>query len=152
MDTPELTAIGATVVSMPDPHSPLHTALSKVGDRWTLLLIDALLAGSRRFSDLQDGVAGIAPNTLSSRLKALEADGLVVAHIYSERPLRYEYALTASGKELAGAVSLLTAWGSGHSAESEGPRHGLCGTPLEVRWYCPTCDREASGSEEAWEI
>jgi DNA-binding HxlR family transcriptional regulator len=117
-----------------------------------LLVIDALLAGPQRFSDLQDEVAGIAPNILSSRLKTLESDGLVIARGYSERPPRFEYALTASGKELAGAISLLTAWGSRDSDEVEGPRHGLCGTPLDVRWYCPTCDREATESEEAWDI
>ncbi len=134
------------------PHSPLHIALSKVGDRWTLLVIDALLDGPRRFGDLQEEVTGIAPNTLSARLKALETDGLVLAHRYSERPPRFEYSLTASGKELAGAISLLAAWGSGHSDDAELPRHGLCGTPLDVRWFCPTCDREASDSEEAWEV
>jgi DNA-binding HxlR family transcriptional regulator len=133
------------------PDSPLHVALSKVGDRWTLLVIEALLDGPRRFADLQDQVTGIAPNTLSARLKALESDGLVVARTYSERPPRFEYTLTAAGKELAGAISLLTAWGSRHSAETEAPSHGLCGTPLEVRWYCPTCDRPAEESEEAWE-
>ena len=143
--------IGATVLFMPSPHSPLHFALSKVGDRWTLVVIEALLAGPRRFGDLQDEVVGIAPNTLSSRLKSLEAEGLVIARVYSERPLRHEYTLTASGKELAGAIGLLTAWGSSHSDEAEGPRHGLCGTPLEVRWYCPTCDSEAAESEELWE-
>jgi DNA-binding HxlR family transcriptional regulator len=134
------------------PHSPLHIALSKVGDRWTLLVIEALLDGASRFGDLQEQVTGIAPNTLSSRLKALEADGLVVANAYSDRPLRYEYALTAAGKELAGAISLLTAWGSRHSEDTEAPRHGLCGTPLDVRWYCPTCAREATEDEEAWEL
>ena len=134
------------------PHSPLHIALSKVGDRWTLLVIEVLLSGSRRFGDLQDEVTGIAPNTLSARLKALERDGLVVARTYSERPPRFEYTLTAAGKELAGAISLLTAWGSGQSEEAEAPSHGLCGTPLEVRWYCPTCDRPAEEAEEAWEV
>lgn len=111
-----------------------------------------LLEGPRRFSDLQDEVTGIAPNTLSSRLKALEGEGLVIARTYSERPPRYEYTLTASGKELAGAISLLTAWGASHGDEVEAPRHPLCGTPLDVRWYCPTCDREATESEEAWDI
>ncbi len=134
------------------PDSPLQSALSKVGDRWTLLVIEALLAGPRRFGDLQDDVEGIAPNTLSSRLKALEADGLVLARAYSDRPPRFEYTLTAGGKELAGAISLLTAWGSRQSTEADAPRHGVCGTPLEVRWYCPTCDREASESEEALEF
>ena len=134
------------------PDSPLHTALSKVGDRWTLLVIDALLDGPRRFGDLQEEVAGIATNTLSARLKALEADGLVVASTYSERPPRYEYTLTAAGKELAGAISLLTAWGSRQSDEAEAPRHGLCGTVLDVRWYCPTCARQADEDEQAWEL
>ena len=134
------------------PESPLHIALSKVGDRWTLLVIEALLAGPRRFGDLQTDVTGIAPNTLSSRLKALEADGLVIARSYSERPPRYEYALSASGKELAGAISLLTAWGARHSGETDLPSHGLCGTPLEVRWFCPTCDREATEADQAWEM
>jgi len=137
---------------MPEPHSPLHAALAKVGDRWTLLVIEALLNGPQRFGDLQEEVVGIAPNTLSSRLKALESDGLVIARSYSERPPRYEYTLTAAGKELAGAISLLTAWGSRHSDETETPRHGLCGTPLEVRWYCRTCDREASQWDEAWQV
>ena len=144
--------IGTTVLLMPDPHSPLHVALSKVGDRWTLLVIDALLGGPRRFSDLQTEVTGIAPNTLSSRLKALEAEGLVLARAYNERPPRYEYALTTSGKDLAGAINLLAAWGSAHGDEAEPPRHGLCGTPLEVRWYCPTCDREGSEADQAWDV
>jgi DNA-binding HxlR family transcriptional regulator len=137
---------------MSNPHSPLHAALSKVGDRWTLLVIDALLDGARRFGDLQNDVTGIAPNTLSSRLKALEGEGLVIARTYSKRPPRYEYTLTASGKELAGAISLLTAWGASQGDETEAPRHPLCGTPLDVRWYCPTCDREATESEQAWDI
>lgn len=133
------------------PQTPLQVALSMVGDRWTLLVIDALLGGSRRFGDLQDDVAGIAPNTLSSRLKALEADGLVVAHAYSERPRRFEYTLTAAGKELAGAISLLASWGSRHSDDIDAPLHGVCGTPLDVRWFCPTCNREATEDDEAWE-
>ncbi len=132
--------------------SPLHSALSKVGDRWTLVIIDALLHGPLRFNDLLETAAGIAPNTLSSRLKALEGAGLVIAQAYSERPVRYEYTLTASGKELAGAISLLTAWGAGDSDAVETPRHTLCGTPLEVRWYCPTCDREATRDDEAWDV
>jgi DNA-binding HxlR family transcriptional regulator len=132
--------------------SPLNVALSRVGDRWTLLIIQALLDGPSRFSDLQNEITGIAPNTLSARLKSLEADGLVIARTYSERPPRYEYTLSASGKELAGAISLLSAWGAAHGEDAEVPRHGLCGTPLEVRWYCPTCGREADQDEDLWEL
>lgn len=137
---------------MSDRQSPLHIALAKVGDRWTLVVIEALLAGPRRFNDLLEAANGIAPNTLSARLKALEGDGLVIANTYNERPVRYEYALTAAGKELAGAISLLTAWGAGDTDAAEMPRHELCGTPLEARWYCPTCDRQAARDDQAWDL
>ena len=118
----------------------LTAALARVGDRWTLLLIAALLAGPQRFGELLTTVPGLAPNVLSQRLKALERNGVVVSRPYSERPRRLTYDLTARGRELADALRLLTAWGSGSSPDAEPPRHSLCGTPLETRWHCPTCD------------
>ena len=111
-----------------------------MGDRWTLLVVEALLSGPRRFNELLDQIAGIAPNILSERLKRLERDGLVVARSYSDRPPRAAYVLTAEGAELAGALRLLASWGTRHADDTETPRHQACGTPLEVRWYCPTCD------------
>jgi DNA-binding HxlR family transcriptional regulator len=126
--------------------TPLAEAVALVGDRWTLLIIEALLAGARRFNDLQDDVPGIAPNILSSRLQRLERDAIVVARPYTRRPLRMAYELTASGRELAGALVLLAHWGSGRSGEVETPRHSECGTPMEARWYCPTCARTVEGS------
>jgi hypothetical protein len=50
-----------------------------------------------------------------------------------------EYALTAAGQDLAGALRLLADWGSRRSDDTNTTRHELCGTPLEARWYCPTC-------------
>jgi DNA-binding HxlR family transcriptional regulator len=121
--------------------SPLAEALARVGDRWTLLVVEALLPGSRRFNDLLAEVEGIAANIVSERLKRLERDGLLVARLYSERPPRSAYELTAEGKELAGALRLLAHWGARHADPGEAPRHAACGTPIEARWYCPTCDR-----------
>ncbi len=118
----------------------LTEAVERVGDRWTLLIVDALLGGPRRFNEVQQDV-GIAPNILTARLRRLEADGIVVARPYSRRPLRVAYELTASGRELVGALRLLAHWGSVHSGDVEAPRHGECGTPMEARWYCPTCAR-----------
>ena len=120
--------------------SPLAEALARVGDRWTLLVVEALLSGPRRFNDLLDQLPGIAANILSDRLKRLEREGLLVARPYSERPPRAAYHLTAEGKELAGALRLLAYWGSGHADPTQAPRHPECGTPIEARWYCPTCD------------
>ncbi len=121
--------------------SPLSAALDAVGDRWTLLLIEELLDGPRRFGDLQERLGGIAPNVLSQRLGRLEAEGLVVAQPYCERPPRYVYELAAPARELAGALRLLADWGARHGGGAERPCHDLCGSPLEVRWWCPTCER-----------
>ena len=121
--------------------SPLSEALARVGDRWTLLVVEALLDGPRRFNDLLDQLTGIAANILSERLKRLEREGLLVARPYSDRPPRAAYQLTAEGQELAGALRLLAYWGSGHADPAQAPRHSACGTPIEARWYCPTCDR-----------
>ena len=63
--------------------APLDRALTRVGDRWTLLLVEALLDGPLRYGELADAVTGIAPNILAARLKRLEQDGLVTATPYS---------------------------------------------------------------------
>lgn len=131
---------------MTDP-SPLADALARVGDRWTLLVVGALMDGPRRFGDLQEDVPGIAPNILTQRLRHLEAEALVVARPYSERPPRMVYELSAAGRELAGALRLLADWGARNSDVAEPARHGVCGTPLEVRWYCPTCERTVDEDE-----
>jgi DNA-binding HxlR family transcriptional regulator len=120
--------------------SPLAEALARVGDRWTLLVVEALLPGPRRFNDLLGQIPGIAANILSDRLKRLEREALLVARPYSQRPPRAAYQLTAEGTELAGALRLLAHWGARHADPAEVPRHPACGTPIEVRWYCPTCD------------
>jgi len=127
--------------------SPLAAALERVGDRWSLLLVEALLPGPRRFNELGEAVTGIAPNILADRLRRLESERIVSATPYSERPPRFAYALTAEGQELAGALRLLADWGSRVSRESEPLRHAACGTPVEARWYCPTCDRPVEGRE-----
>jgi DNA-binding HxlR family transcriptional regulator len=127
--------------------SALAEALSAVGDRWTLLIVAALLDHPRRFGDLQSELAGISPNVLSGRLRQLEQHGLAVAQPYSERPLRYVYELTEAGRALAGPVRLLADWGARHAGGAEPPVHAECGSPLEATWYCPTCQRPVADDE-----
>jgi DNA-binding HxlR family transcriptional regulator len=125
--------------------SALDGALARVGDRWSFLVVEALLEGPRRFNDLAESVTGIAPNILTDRLRRLEREGVVVSRAYQERPPRHDYALTEDGRELAGVLRLLAAWGSSGSAagsaEAIALRHIACGSPLDARWYCPTCAR-----------
>ncbi len=133
-------------MTAPSP-GPLDEALAKVGDRWTLLIVDALRPGPLRFNELAEAVAGIAPNTLSSRLKHLESAGIVVGRLYTDRPPRSEYHLTAAGAELAGVLRLLAAWGANQSPTADAPRHELCGSAMEARWFCPTCDRVVADAD-----
>ena len=129
--------------------SPLAQAVARVGDRWTLLVVDALRAGPRRFNDLLDDLPGIASNVLSQRLKRLEAEGVVLARPYQDRPPRVAYELTAAGRGLAGALRLLAQWGASQSGAAEPLRHETCGTPLDARWFCPTCARPVDDEESA---
>ena len=119
----------------------LAHALAITGDRWTIHVISELLGGTRRFGELADALPGIAPNVLTARLRHLEREGLISATPYSRRPLRLGYDLTESGRELSGAISLLTAWGARQSNDSAGIRHDVCGTPLEARLFCSTCEQ-----------
>lgn len=121
----------------------LAHALSVIGDRWALQVVAGLLEGPQRFGELAEKLDGIAPNVLTTRLRQLERDGIVVATPYSQRPVRLAYALTDSGRELGDAIALLSAWGAHQTGETEGQIHDACGTPLETHLYCPTCERTA---------
>ena len=117
-------------------NSALDVAMARVGDRWTLLVVDALLDGPRRFKELEAAVPGLAPNVLSARLRRLEREGLIAAVPYTDRPPRYEYQVTEQGRELAGALRLLSRWGAratggeaeGHATAPAGPCSRRAGT------------------------
>ena len=146
---------GRTAIRKDGPvTSGLDEAMARVGDRWTLLVVDALLVGPRRFSELQGAIPRVAPNVLTARLRRLESEGLVVAVPYSDRPPRLEYRITEGGRDLAGALRLLARWGSrtaGSATEGSqtvGPHHRSCGTALETRWFCPTCARVTDSADD----
>ncbi|MGK2852029.1 MAG: winged helix-turn-helix transcriptional regulator [Candidatus Limnocylindrales bacterium] len=129
------------------PISPLERALDRVGDRWSLLIVETLLDGSRRFGELSDGLPGIAPNILTDRLRRLDRAGIVHAEPYQDRPTRLSYALTADGRDLASALRLLADWGGRREADAEPLRHATCGTPLEAHWFCPTCSTPVDAAD-----
>jgi DNA-binding HxlR family transcriptional regulator len=92
---------------------PVARTLSVIGSSWTCLILrDLLLHGPRRFQDLLDSLDGIAPTTLSERLKMLEQNGVVERSFYSMSPPRAEYVLTAKGRHLGPVVAAMRAWGN----------------------------------------
>ncbi|MET0147286.1 MAG: helix-turn-helix domain-containing protein [Ilumatobacteraceae bacterium] len=119
----------------------LDVAARSVGDRWSLRVVGALLDGGRTFGELGADVDGIAPTILTSRLKALQRLGIVTAVPYERRPPRMRYTLTEPGRRLAGAIATLADWGAHREGHPASRRHDTCGTPVELRAWCPTCER-----------
>src|SRR5215211_2630900 len=90
--------------------------LEVVGERWTLLIVRDAFLGLRRFDQFQESL-GIARNVLSDRLNRLVEAGIFERVRYSERPERFEYRLTAKGRELDVALTALRQWGDKHLSD-----------------------------------
>lgn len=129
-----------------DQPCPVARSLELVGERWTLLVVRDLLAGPRKFQDLEQSLPGIAPTVLSDRLKLMEDHGLIERRFYSEHPPRAEYLLTNKGRELGLVVGALAHWGSKHVHRETALVHGECGSPVTIAYYCPACDKRVRGA------
>ncbi len=104
---------------------PVARTLDVIGERWAILMLrDLLLNEARRFVDFTEALPGIPPNTLSARLKQLEAAGVVERRLYEQHPPRAEYVLTAKGRELGPIVAAMREWGNRHGGEGKVARAG----------------------------
>lgn len=101
----------AAICRTADPIA-VRELLTKVGDKWTIFLILSLdlLGGRARFSELERAIPGISQRMLSSTLKNLERDGMVVREVFPEVPPRVEYEITDLGKSLLGPTQGLVDW------------------------------------------
>ena len=94
------------------PQCPVRNVLSRIGDRWSLLVLLALhdKAGTMRFSDLCRAIPDVSQKMLTSTLRKLEADDLLSRTIYPEMPPRVEYQLTKRGLTLIPLLNQLVEW------------------------------------------
>lgn len=83
-----------------------------IGSKWTILILHELCEGKKRFGEIQSGLIGISPKTLSQRLKELEKAGIVKKTVYPVVPLHVEYKLTPKGKSLREIIDKMVEWGS----------------------------------------
>ena len=104
-------------------------ALDLVGERWALLVIRELVLGPRRFTDLREGLPGIATNVLSQRLRQLEQSGIVVRRRLPPPAASTVYELTEHGQELVPILLQLGRW----AARSMGPR--TTDQTMQGRWF-----------------
>ena len=97
-----------------DPDCPTRLVLDRVGDKWTVLVIDALSDGPLRFTQLRDRIGGVAPKVLTQTLRTLERDGLLTRTVHAQVPPRVDYEVTELGRSLSGPLAALTDWAETH--------------------------------------
>ena len=106
-------------VTVPEVSGPVHSTescqpvteiLSRIGDKWSVLIVMMLSDGPRRFSELKRMVDGISQRMLTLTLRGLERDGLVTRTVTPTIPPRVDYELTALGRSLREPVSALGQW------------------------------------------
>jgi DNA-binding HxlR family transcriptional regulator len=91
-----------------------RSLLSRIGDKWTLLVIGVLGPDRKRFTEIADMIPGISRRMLTVTLRALERDGLVTRTVYAEVPPRVEYEVTDLGHSLQGVASVVGDWVGEH--------------------------------------
>ena len=130
---------------------PIARCLAVVGDRWTMLIMRELFFGNSRFDGLQ-AQTGMSPHLLSTRLKRLEADGVLARRAYQQKPPRHEYVLTESGQDLYPILMTLAGWGQkwgglGGSAPALNVTHRHCGHEVETGLACLACGEPFSRAD-----
>jgi DNA-binding HxlR family transcriptional regulator len=101
-----------------DLNCPVGRAAAVIGSRWTALILrDLFLNKACRYQELLDSLAGIAPNTLSDRLKMLETQGIITRRFYEQHPPRAEYVLTEKGQQLGPILRAMRKWGDKYGLE-----------------------------------
>ncbi|GAB2838070.1 helix-turn-helix domain-containing protein [Actinocorallia aurea] len=119
-------------------------ALQIVGERWALLAVREIMFGNRRFDEIARNT-GASRDILTTRLRSLEAAGVLTRRLYQERPARYEYHLTEAGRDLAPVLTALRDWGD-HWIDGDPPVTAThtCGQVADTVPVCRHCLGEAT--------
>lgn len=107
----------------PEDCRAVSEVLSRVGDKWTVLVVGVLGPGPKRFNEIRRALGSISQRMLTLTLRGLERDGLVTRTVYATIPPRVDYALTTLGRSLLDPVNVLGLWARQHRAEIETARH-----------------------------
>lgn len=135
-----------------DQNCSIARALEVVGERWSLLIVRDALLGVTRFDQFERRL-GVAPNTLTARLRTLTEAGVLERRRYSERPQRFEYVLTPRGKDLFPAIVAIMRWGDMYRSANGAPavvRHSGCGGALDAHARCETCGVIVNADDAEW--
>jgi DNA-binding HxlR family transcriptional regulator len=106
----EGTAASPGKLHVPEDCRAVSEVLSRVGDKWTVLVVSTLGDGSKRFNELRKALGSISQRMLTLTLRGLERDGLVTRTVFPTVPPRVDYELTKLGRSLLDPVSELGLW------------------------------------------
>lgn len=116
--------------------------LDVAGEPWSPLIVRNIYAGINRFDQMQENL-GISRKVLAERLRWLTESGVLERRVYSDKPARYEYALTEMGLDLVEVLMVMVRWGDKWLAGQAGPpvlyRHHACGRISHVELHCSEC-------------
>lgn len=104
-------------------------ALERIADKWTCLIVYALLDGRRRHGELKRMIEGISQKMLTQTLRSMEADGLVTRTVIDVIPPHVEYGLTPLGQTLSGPLVAICRWAMDHLPEMQAAREANSGEP-----------------------
>lgn len=104
--------------SLAEDRCPVARTLDRVGDPWSMLILRDAGFGSIRFDQFVESL-GIAPNMLTRRLESLVEAGMLERRLYSEKPPRHEYVLTARGRDFQPVLQALKAFGKQHYPQAK---------------------------------
>lgn len=93
------------------PQCPVEVTLKLISDRWKVLIIRDLLDGTKRFGELRKSIGNVSQKVLTSNLRSMEKDGLIIRRVYPEVPPRVEYTLTKTGMSLKPILDSMSEWG-----------------------------------------
>jgi DNA-binding HxlR family transcriptional regulator len=93
-----------------DENCPIRNIIAHFGDKWSMLVLFAIVDGPDRFNSIRNRIQGISQRMLTQTLRGLEKDGYVIRTVYPEVPVRVEYELSEMGKELVKHLYAVVSW------------------------------------------
>lgn len=108
---------GGTTIAEQTQTCEIRELLDRIGDKWSLLVVELLGVGTKRFTELRREIDGVSQRMLTRTLRHLERDGLVERTVHPVVPPRVDYRLTSLGRSLLDAVEPLVAWIRAHRDE-----------------------------------
>jgi DNA-binding HxlR family transcriptional regulator len=132
----------------------VHRALNIIGDGWTLLILRDAFLGVRRFDDWRRHL-GIPRQRLADRLRKLVRHEVLRKAPYGDKPVRYEYRLTARGRDLYPFALMIRRWEDRWLSDGRHPWvwliHSICGRRFDPRCVCGQCGLEVSARDTGYE-